>query len=303
MDITLIVPYHANADLLSLTLNSVLKQSASNWRVIVCDDSTNGSGKVVVDSFDNKQFQYLRNHSPAGMVANWNFGIAAAGTEWVSLLHADDELESNYIELMSSLISRYSHAGFIFCEANIIDLSGKLKFSFPDFIKRWFVPRSTGEIILEGEPGAVSLLRGNFIICPSICYKRDILLKHPFNSSYNMVQDLDYYLNLLLIGFKLIGSRSRAYRYRRHENATAILTRELTRFREEIQLFDRFQVKFKSQGWYEAAEVASAKRIIFLHLTYRLLCDIITLRFKAAARKIPIFRDLLLSGLLPKPSP
>lgn len=296
MNITLVVPYHANPELLARTLKSVIRQSDSSWVLIVCDDSKDSSALSVVESFSEQRFVYLKNPNPSGMVANWNFGVRSAATDWISILHADDELEPNYIALMRSLIPRFPEAGFLFCDTTIIDRNGRSVFSFPDYIKRWIVPAIGAEVVLCGEFGAASLLRGNFIFCPSICYRRDVLIEFPFDARYKMVQDLDLYLRLLENGFQIVGSRQKAYRYRRHENATAMLTRDLTRFHEEIYLYDNFAQRFYKRGWADAGLVAAKKRIILLHLIYGFIGDILRLRISLIGRKLPILRKLLFAS-------
>lgn len=299
--LTLAIPYHAKPELLSLTLASVRAQLDPNWVAIVCDDSSTGSGKAVVESVGDPRVRYMRNPSPAGMVANWNFAVSCAKTELVTLLHADDELAPTYVGCMRALALRHPGAAMLYCKATVIDLSGSPVFSLPDHVKRWIEPSSGGDVVLSGEVAAAALLRGNFIFCPSACYRRGILLRYPFSPHYKMVQDLDLFLRLLESGETLVGSPERAYRYRRHENATAVMTRELTRFHEEIALYRDRALRYERSGWTRASAVAARMQIIRLHIAYRLCADLLGLRLPAAWAKMRLLIQLskikeLLSG-------
>jgi glycosyltransferase involved in cell wall biosynthesis len=300
--LTLAIPYHAKPELLALTLASVLAQLDPDWLAVVCDDSPTGSGEPVVKAVGDPRVHYVRNPNPAGMVANWNFAVSCAMTERVTLLHADDELAPTYVGCMRSLASRHPEAAMLYCKADVIDLSGRLIFSFPDHVKRWIEPPSEGDVVLSGETAAAALLRGNFIFCPSACYRRELLLRQPFNPRYKMVQDLELFLRLLESGQTLVGSAERAYRYRRHENATAVMTRELTRFHEEIALYRDCALRYAAQGWPRASAVAGGMRIIRLHLAYRLCADLLGLRLPGAWAKLRLLAQVAKSkGLLSGP--
>lgn len=283
--LTLAIPYHAKPELLALTLASVRSQLDSDWVALVCDDSAAGSGEAVVEAVGDPRVRYVRNPRPAGMVANWNFAVSSARTERVTLLHADDELAPTYVGCMRALAARHPDAAVLYCRAVVIDLGGRPMFSFPDHVKRWIEPSSEGDAVLNGEAAAVALLRGNFIFCPSACYRREVLLRHPFSARYNMVQDLELFLRLLEGGLTLVGSSERAYRYRRHENATAVMTRELTRFHEEIALYRDCALRYATMGWPRASVVAARMRMIRLHIAYRLCADLLGLRLPAAWAK------------------
>ena len=286
--LTLAIPYHSNPQLLQMTIRSVLDQDDCNWFVIVCDDSSEGSAESVVRFFQHTRISYVRNPNPAGMVANWNFSISQVATEWVCLLHADDEIETSYVSTMRALARDNSDAAILYCQARVIDSRGRVIFSFPDWVKKWIQPHSEGSIVLEGESAAAALLAGNFIFCPSACYRTNIIRAFPFRADLKMVQDLELYLRLLESGQKIVGSSGKHYRYRRHENATAIMTRELTRFHEEIALYTEYAARFAQKRWTKAQDVASAMRIVRLHLFYRILIDLLTLRWSSLLPKIKI---------------
>lgn len=292
--ITLAVPYHSNLPYLEETLGSILAQNDTRWECIVCDDSAQGEAKDVVQRMNSPRLRWIRNPNPSGMSANWNFCFDNAATRFVSLVHADDRLLPRYVSTVFRLMESQPNAVAYFTASEVIGTNGSQVFSFPDFIKRFLEPRKKGTTYLQGESGAVALLRGNFIMCPTLCYDRKQLGSFRFSSQYRMVQDLCFTLSLLKLGFSLAGTSEKAYQYRRHtQNASEQMTQTLYRFREEAALYDQFSDIFCELGWRRAAETARGKRILIYHVLYRLAGDIAFLRWGRIAAKIQILRMMI----------
>ena len=141
--------------------------------------------------------------------------------------------------------------------------------------------------MLEG-PGAVrSLMAGNFILCPTLCFRREVLGPRRFADSWKQVQDLELTTRLLMEGERLVGARHAAYEYRRHgASASARQTESLLRFDEEYRLFDLVADRADELGWRDVARTSRRKRIVRLHLLYRILADFLSLRPSSALRKL-----------------
>jgi hypothetical protein len=128
---------------------------------------------------------------------------------------------------------------------------------------------------LEGEPALRALMAGNFIMCPTLCYRKSRLGARRFWEGWKQVQDLELTSRLLMDGEHLVGAREIAYTYRRHEeSATQIQSESMLRFDEEFELFDLVAERAEKLAWTDAARVSRRKRILRLHLLYRALRDL-----------------------------
>ena len=68
-----------------------------------------------------------------------------------------------------------------------------------------------------------ALMRGNFVMCPTLCFRKSVLGSERFAEEWRQVQDLEFTTRLLMAGREIVGSRRAAYAYRRHpESATEI---------------------------------------------------------------------------------
>jgi hypothetical protein len=230
---------------------------------------------------------YRANPGTLGMVRCWNRCLAEAEGELLTLLHADDRLLPSYAAAVKSLARAHPEAVAYFTAAQTIDARGRPRFSLQDDIKRLFVPRDGREVVLCGEAGLRALLRGNFIVCPSLCFQRARLGARRFDERWRQVQDLEFLARMLAEGESLAGARGAHYAYRRHDaNATARHTASLLRFEEEFALFDALAVAAEARGWSAAAASARSRWILRLHLAWRVLAELARLRLALAARTL-----------------
>lgn len=292
-EITFAVPYYSGLTYLEAALRSVLRQTTPNWKLLVCDDGSESGADALVASYRDGRVRYVKNERNLGMVGNWNRCLDLAGGGLVTLLHADDELLPDYVETMLAAAKRHPSAAAIFCPATIINAEGKRRISFPDWFKQRLVPQGD-EVVLAGEPALRALLRGNFIMCPTLCYRMEVLGARRFCSRWRFVQDLDLTTRLLLEGEALIGLPSAAYAYRRHVgSATTSYTQSLLRFHEESALYDELARATHARGWHRAEKMARRKLILGLNLTYCAATDLAQLRLRQGGEKIAFLSRLL----------
>ena len=290
------IPFYRNVRYLGTAIESVTQQSSPDWRLWVVDDSGGNESpetvRELVESFDDERIHYHCNVETVGMVSNWNRCLDRADTDLITLLHGDDRLLPGYVTLMRELAGDHPDAVALYCRASIIGASGRNDFSLADWTKRFFAPRSRGDTILRGSPGATALMRGNFIMCPTLCFRRSALGARRFDHGWEQVQDLDFTIRLLMDGETLVGTSETAYAYRRHpDSATWVQSQNRLRFDEEFRLFDQIAQRAEALGWSETARVSSRKRIVKLHLLYRALRDLLQLKVRSAAQTLRYLRS------------
>jgi glycosyltransferase involved in cell wall biosynthesis len=292
--ITFAIPFYGSADYLERVLASVQRQTCPDWCVLVVDDCSPQPGAAeVVQALGDARIRYLRNEHNLGLAGNWNRCVQLASTPLVTLLHGDDELMPDYTALMLETHEHYPQVAAVFCDAEVIDSQGRTQYSFRDHVKRWLMPRREAAFMVAGEAGFASLLRGNFIMCPTLCYKRRLFERLSFSADWRMVLDLDFYLRALLAGESLMGLRQRAYRYRRHaEQVTVECERNLRLFTEEARLWRVSERAALARGWTQAARVAARMRFVQLHLCYYAGLDLLRGQWRAMGRKLALLARL-----------
>lgn len=292
--LTVAIPFYKGHDYLRSAIASVVRQTSPDWRLLVVDDGPEAGTRELVATFADSRIRYEKNAHNLGMAGNWNRCLELADTDLVNLLHNDDELLPDYVATMLAADREHPDAAAFFCRARVIDAQGQPVFSFVDWVKRFLRPKSQGPIVLQGESGVGALMRGNFIMCPTVCYRKSRLPPGGFREEWRMVLDLDNYVRLLLAGKTIVGVPAEAFAYRRHaENATTAYTESLLRFDEESRLHDAVAVLARQRGWAGVARVAAAKRVIKLHLLFRIAEDLLRMRLRSAGRKTRFLAGLM----------
>lgn len=299
--ITLAIPFYRSPELLRQTLKSVQAQTSPDWCLVVVDNSPSrdiaeAAWQVFceVGGFPSAQRRWVREPRPLSIGGNWNRCLEEVQTDWVTLLHADDELGSEYVRVMQGWIAdraqEASIAGF-FCGARWLGpLVGKDQGSSPfvqesvaNLYKARLLARlspqlvenpadqAVGRVILKGVKGLEALVQGQFIICPTLCFRTAVLRElGGFSLEHKMVLDLDLFSRLLWAGRSLVGfPRERLYHYRIHAaSATAQHTQDLSRFIEERSLYEAMAKEAQKRGHSFLARKARAQNIIQRHLLF-----------------------------------
>ncbi|KPV96569.1 putative glycosyl transferase [Pseudoalteromonas sp. P1-9] len=283
--ITIAIPcYKPDFNYLEQAINSVLTQSLDCYELLIVDgeEVPNLELQKLAKKYQHVPARYIYNTADKTMAGNWNFAIQSSQTELVTLLHSDDFLETNYILRMTQIVGLHPGVAAYFCGASIVDESSRTIISFPDLVKYFIRPR-TKFITLQGEKGIISLLKGCYIFCPTICYRKSKLGNCVFNKKWKMVTDLQFYIDLLIANKQVLGVHDKLYTYRRHkENQTSKLTVNCERFNEEVIIYDQIANLFSNSS--KVKLVASKKRIIKLHLFFLIVKNILFFRFQLAYR-------------------
>lgn len=278
--ITYAIPYYSGLGYLRMALQSLIGQENKHWLAIVLDDRGGEDAEETVRSFNDDRISYVRNETNLGLSGNWNKALSLATTELVTLFHSDDELESNYTDLILGLMARYPEAVAGHCRARVIGPTGKALWSLPDEVKKIIRPKGIDDIVTQGEEGLLSLVKGAWIFCPTLCYRKSLLPSGGFSSTWKFVLDVDLTSRILFDGGVVVGTPTVGYRYRRHlTNQTALLTESNIRFQEEIDHLNQVSLRSSEIGWKRVQRSANRKVIVRLHMLYQALRAIVELKW------------------------
>ncbi len=286
--LTIAIPFYRGHTYLRAAIESALRQTTPDWVLHVYDDCGPEPGtQHLVDRFRDDRIRYSRNATRLGIAGNWNRCLEGAETELVTLLHADDELRPDYAAVMTAAAERHPQAVAVFCGADIIGPTGARRFSLADAVKR-YLWRPNGEpSLVRGRPAIEALCHGNFLMCPTACYRRSRLGPRRFDETWKFVLDLDLFTRLLFEGEHFVLLPDLLYAYRRHpENTTELHTRTLQRFEEEFAIYRRLAAAAREKKWHRAAHRAEACVLIRLNLFVRAWGDLVHGRVGAAINKL-----------------
>ncbi len=262
----IVMPYYGDVALMQDAVRSVLAQQDPNWRLTVVDDGAEPGVPEWFASLGDDRVRYQRNERNLGVTGNFNKCLALAEHERVVLLGCDDLLLPNYVGVVRAVHADHPGAGIVQPGVRVIDGSGKQVRTLVDEAKRRvYAPRVSGRLVMRDEELAVSLLRGDWLYFPALCWKTELIQQVGFDPELRVIQDLALLVELVRRGASLVVDDTEAFAYRRHaasESSGAAL--DGSRFVEAGNFFADTADRMAEHGWPRAARVAR------LHLSSRI---------------------------------
>lgn len=259
MTFDILLPFYGNVSLLREAVRSVRDQEDGDWRLTVVDDHY--PDETVADWFarlPDQRVRYLRNERNLGINRNFQRCVELAEHEHLIIIGSDDVMLPNYLSTIRSVLVTYPDATMVQPRVEIVDARGNVAHSLVDETKQWlYRPRFSGRALLSGEPLAVSLLRGNWLYFPSLCWRREAVQSVGFRTGLEIVQDLALAIDLVQQGGSLAVDDEVCFHYRRHEGSVSARGAvAASRFVEERNYFLDVAGRMRDQGWNRAARVA-----------------------------------------------
>jgi glycosyltransferase involved in cell wall biosynthesis len=295
--VDLLVPAYGPVRMLAELVDSVRAQSDPHWRLVIVDDAYPDDDLASwARALDDERIVYLRNPENLGLSRNFNRCLAEARGELVTLVGSDDVLLPEYVAVVRAAHGRHPEAAMIQPGVSVVDDDGEPARTLVDLAKKYvYAPARDREVVLSGERLAASLLRGNWLYFPSLCWRREALVGVGFQEHLHTVLDLATELELVRADHALVVDPTVCFRYRRHRGSVSSWrARDGSRFDEEKAFFAAEARRMRERGWARAARVAR------WHLSSRLnaLCLV---PGAARARDGAARGALLRHALLPDP--
>ncbi len=266
MTVDILLPYYGDVGLLQLAVRSVLGQRNPDWQLTVVDDGyPDDSVPGWFASLGDERVRYERNATNLGANGNYRRCLTLVEHEWFVVMGADDVMLPNYLDVVVDAAAAAADVAIVQPGVEVIDEHGDPARTLVDHSKRWYAPWGHGRRVLRGEELAASLLRGNWMYFPSLCWRADALPTSGFRPGLDVVQDLALALDVITAGGALAVDDTTAFNYRRHRASdSSWRALEGTRFMEERRFFLMMAQEMDDHGWRRAARAAR------LHLSSRL---------------------------------
>jgi glycosyltransferase involved in cell wall biosynthesis len=269
--IDLMMPYYGDVALMQEAVRSVLAQTDPDWHLTVVDDGSAGGVPEWFAALGDPRVDYLRNEANLGVSGNFQKCLELATRERMVMMGCDDLLLPGYVATVRALAAAHPGVGLIQPGVQVVDGAGEPASSLADTIKwRLYAPkpivRGAGPVLLEGQELALSLLRGNWLYFPSLCWRTDAIAAVGFRKDLRVIQDLALIIELVERGEQLLADSAPCFKYRRHaasESSQQALDGD--RFDEARDFFHATADRLEARGWTAAARAARRHRSTRLH--------------------------------------
>lgn len=114
--ISVIVPVYKVADVIHNCVESILRQTYSNFELILIDDGSPDVSGQICDEYAQKDKRIKVIHKPNGGVSSArNAGIAGANGEYIVCVDSDDYVDESYLQGFVDVLRKHPDAEMVWC--------------------------------------------------------------------------------------------------------------------------------------------------------------------------------------------
>jgi glycosyltransferase involved in cell wall biosynthesis len=252
--VSVVIPTYNSAATIIQAIESVINQTLKGCEIIVVDDGSTDSTRMVLDSYiKTGMITYLFQEN-AGCGAARNYGIAQARGTYVAFLDSDDYFHVEKLERQVKMFRERPETVVCYTDAYEID-------PFNAMITE--VRQTTAGTLRSGHVLPALALR-NFITLSSAMVRTLTMKEYPFDASRELMMfaDYDLWLRLAAVGeFHAISIPLTFYRTRLP--ITRIQKRDNHRKVATVFAHCFATSTRKTRGWYAAGYVISITKYVF----------------------------------------
>jgi glycosyltransferase involved in cell wall biosynthesis len=113
--VTVIMPTYSQDKFIGRAINSLLKQTLSNWELIILNDgSTDLTFHLVQIFLEDERIKYLQHSTNKGLGASINEALNVARGNYISYLPSDDLFYKDHLQSLVDILEKNQDAGLAF---------------------------------------------------------------------------------------------------------------------------------------------------------------------------------------------
>ena len=238
--VSIIVPNYNYISYLPQRLESIFKQTFTDYEVILLDDcSTDGSQKFLRQYATHPKVSYviINDTNSGSAFAQWEKGIKLAQGEYIWIAESDDYCSYNFLEQSVKILNENPHVSYTLCGSHIVDENGKLRNWNYD---PWALKADTNKVCIFS---SATYLKGLFY--HNTVYNASMVVFR--KKTYSLIQDKDYttmkYCGDWLFWIKMTEHGDVALRqersnyYRRHSKSVTITAKKEKQLEEKLYIY------------------------------------------------------------------
>jgi glycosyltransferase involved in cell wall biosynthesis len=196
--VSICIPTYNAAVTIREALSSIVNQTYKNLDIHIVDNASTDDTLKVVSEFNDHRITIHRHNINIGGEGNFNRCMQLGIGKYTAIYHADDLYNTKIVQSQVDFLERYTEAGAVFTEANLINEAGKV-FGRLKLPKELLSPEFTYNF---PQLFKIILHRHNFFVCPSAMvrteiYKKEIKLMR--GNLFKSSADLDIWLRISLM--------------------------------------------------------------------------------------------------------
>lgn len=237
--VSIIMPLYNKEAFLSNSIESVLRQSFSDFELIIVNDGSTDRSATIADYYSQNNSCIHVLTIPNGGVSNArNVGLCHARGKWIQFLDADDTIEADYLEKAFALLNDNS-ADILFSDFTMVDGNGTV-------VKE--ISSGRHEICnckqLCDNYMVLQEQNGFFGFISNKLFRRETLIRSgaKFSTAIKLAEDLDFYAQLYPFISTACFSNIKSFRY--------LQTEQNYIYDDNIDYMSQIQVQMEIREWF-----------------------------------------------------
>lgn len=190
MSISIILPIYNGCSYLAEAIDSVFKQTYSDWKLYLVDDGSKDSSIDIIKLISDSRIVKVFNDRNYGLYGSLNRMIESIETEWVVILMQDDLLKPSYLEEMLDLVNKFPDTQAFWATEDMIDSGSNITMSGTDSARIEIIKPSITAWIDGMHRGCFWIISGSFT-------HKKLLTKLMFKADLPHCADYDWLLRVL----------------------------------------------------------------------------------------------------------
>jgi len=124
--VTVYIPSHNYGKYLGNAIESVLRQTITDWELIIIDDNSSDNTQEVMRLYEGHPSISIHRTDGIGLPAVCNFAIVKAKGEYVIRLDGDDVFDENILLVLSHYLDSHPEAALVFPDYYLMDEYGQI---------------------------------------------------------------------------------------------------------------------------------------------------------------------------------
>jgi glycosyltransferase involved in cell wall biosynthesis len=268
--VTIAIPVYCGEKYISRAIDSVLKQTFSDFELLIIDNNSNDQTEKIVNSFNDKRIVFIRNKKNIGFENNWNKCLKMSRGKYIKILPHDDYLDLNCLRFQVDVMEKdlLEDISLCFSSRYIVNQNEKIIFN-----KKYLF--SDGGVISGINVKKMSVFFGtNLVGEPAgVLFRKETSKKvGKFSAKFPYVIDLDYWFRLLNFGNAFYINKPLAFfRISPYSTSVALQNKQQNDFKEFVSLAIKDLNLPSARIYYSVSKLTSFFNKYVRFLFYKIL--------------------------------